>query len=537
MPFPTNPALEAAVIAAAEDDLPRLVYADWLDEHGDPARAAFIRVQCALHDKNPADADYPDLIEQRREAFDGLRRRNDLKPKLPAAVGFHDNLYNPDDDSLSRSYYRGFPYLMGEPADVRDEENAADRFRAALPQLLATTTLRGLNFYGSFSRQLHRILLAAECGRLTALSAQSSERGVVDALVRSPMAGSLRWLGLGLLTDSDVAAMAAAELPFLQRWEAHHGFHGSPEAMSRLVSAEWFAGLHRLLCQFPSQNAGSLWSALAEAPDLHTVQVWGWSTAGGLAPLGTAKPFRSLGRLHLHATTPTEADMNGLIRAKFPKLAVLEVTNAGLRNDGLKKLFTADWFPGLRVLELDCDNLGDQGIVALGKSAAAPHLRSLSLGTSKLRPKAFASLARDFPRLTTLEVKAAHTVKMTPAEMAAFTESLSLPRLRHLTLNGWPLGDAGAVALANNPAAANLTRLDLSHADIGAAGVRAILESPHLQRLVYLNLSSSSGGMDALADLGVLPRLAHCWLPDGVSKAVYGKLVSARGNIFVGGPG
>jgi uncharacterized protein (TIGR02996 family) len=37
----------AAIIAAPTDDLPRLVYADYLDEHGDPARAEFIRVQIA----------------------------------------------------------------------------------------------------------------------------------------------------------------------------------------------------------------------------------------------------------------------------------------------------------------------------------------------------------------------------------------------------------------------------------------------------------------------------------------------------------
>jgi uncharacterized protein (TIGR02996 family) len=33
------------VIAHPDDDTPRLVYADWLDEHGDSARAEFIRVQ------------------------------------------------------------------------------------------------------------------------------------------------------------------------------------------------------------------------------------------------------------------------------------------------------------------------------------------------------------------------------------------------------------------------------------------------------------------------------------------------------------
>jgi uncharacterized protein (TIGR02996 family) len=37
----------AAVLARPDDDLPRLIFADWLDEHGDADRAEFIRLQCA----------------------------------------------------------------------------------------------------------------------------------------------------------------------------------------------------------------------------------------------------------------------------------------------------------------------------------------------------------------------------------------------------------------------------------------------------------------------------------------------------------
>jgi uncharacterized protein (TIGR02996 family) len=36
-----------AIREAPDDDAPRLVYADWLDDHGDPDRAEFIRLQCA----------------------------------------------------------------------------------------------------------------------------------------------------------------------------------------------------------------------------------------------------------------------------------------------------------------------------------------------------------------------------------------------------------------------------------------------------------------------------------------------------------
>jgi uncharacterized protein (TIGR02996 family) len=46
-------ALLTAVFANPADDAPRLVYADWLDEHGEPAQAAFIRAQIELARTDP----------------------------------------------------------------------------------------------------------------------------------------------------------------------------------------------------------------------------------------------------------------------------------------------------------------------------------------------------------------------------------------------------------------------------------------------------------------------------------------------------
>src|SRR5262249_8558143 len=59
-------ALLQAVIDEPHDDMPRLVYADWLDEHEEPARAEFIRVQCSL-DKMPADAPRRRVLLQREQ--------------------------------------------------------------------------------------------------------------------------------------------------------------------------------------------------------------------------------------------------------------------------------------------------------------------------------------------------------------------------------------------------------------------------------------------------------------------------------------
>jgi uncharacterized protein (TIGR02996 family) len=70
-------ALLAAILANPDDDMPRLAYADWLEENGDEDRAEFIRLQCGhagddeaaeeraaeLEDRNRGKwlADYPNL--------------------------------------------------------------------------------------------------------------------------------------------------------------------------------------------------------------------------------------------------------------------------------------------------------------------------------------------------------------------------------------------------------------------------------------------------------------------------------------------
>src|SRR5262249_29199298 len=47
-PVTPQDAFLRAILDAPDDDAPRLVYADWLDEHGETERAEFIRVQITL---------------------------------------------------------------------------------------------------------------------------------------------------------------------------------------------------------------------------------------------------------------------------------------------------------------------------------------------------------------------------------------------------------------------------------------------------------------------------------------------------------
>jgi uncharacterized protein (TIGR02996 family) len=67
-------ALLRAVLDAPDDDVPRLVYADWLDEHGDEAaraRANLIRVQCSLARLTDSAPEREALERRERELLAG----------------------------------------------------------------------------------------------------------------------------------------------------------------------------------------------------------------------------------------------------------------------------------------------------------------------------------------------------------------------------------------------------------------------------------------------------------------------------------
>ena len=72
MPRPPDDeaALLRAIAAAPADDLARLVYADWLEEHGREPRAEFIRLQVELHATYSSKAQFGRLRTRERELLD-----------------------------------------------------------------------------------------------------------------------------------------------------------------------------------------------------------------------------------------------------------------------------------------------------------------------------------------------------------------------------------------------------------------------------------------------------------------------------------
>src|SRR5262245_2568400 len=65
-----------AIRETPDDDVPRLVYADWLDDHGRADRAELIRVQCRLARLPEEERARPTLLAQEQELLRAFSRDN-----------------------------------------------------------------------------------------------------------------------------------------------------------------------------------------------------------------------------------------------------------------------------------------------------------------------------------------------------------------------------------------------------------------------------------------------------------------------------
>jgi uncharacterized protein (TIGR02996 family) len=92
-----------AILSDPDDDAPRLIYADWLDEHGQSERAEFIRVQCEL-----------------ARLLEGDARRKELRTRARCLLAEHGETWcEPLRGLASRcTFRRGFVEHVTVPARV-----------------------------------------------------------------------------------------------------------------------------------------------------------------------------------------------------------------------------------------------------------------------------------------------------------------------------------------------------------------------------------------------------------------------------------
>jgi uncharacterized protein (TIGR02996 family) len=228
-----------AIVERPDDDTPRHVYADWLEENGEPERADFIRLQirawALTHDAwgpSPLSARIQKLYWDNRERW--------AREELPAWL--HKEHYI--------EFRRGFVEGVGTTA-LRAVERAEEMWRTAP---LRALVLRGA---GGRVKAVATCPFLARVTELTLLNRITDED--VIALAGSPFLGRLRELDLSNSQAGDDAARALAACPglaSLARLDLHICRVGDAGALA-LASSPYLGKLERLdlLCNPISHSA------------------------------------------------------------------------------------------------------------------------------------------------------------------------------------------------------------------------------------------------------------------------------------------
>lgn len=323
-------ALLRAICENPREDTPRLAFADWLEEHGRPDRAAFIRTDIALSLRDEWDADRL-RWEERKHDHPGFESGPTHRPPdgRPGWVEAGCGEVNP-------RFRRGFPWGVL----VRD----LGRFRERAAELFANRPIEYLAFRANLP-QLDRFVAEPWFPRLTGFQWATGRYS-------SP---SLR--PLLEARPSHLTELAADALGF------------NPDGLRALVESPLFSNLTRFgVVSRGSQVARVALESLARPPAscrLHSLSIRGDGLNHDLLLLACSLP-ESLRVLDVSGSRITAAAAREFAAARgVSGLRMLTVSGNRLGNDGGAALFTSPHLAGLKVLAAQYCQVGDDALRAL----------------------------------------------------------------------------------------------------------------------------------------------------------------------------
>jgi uncharacterized protein (TIGR02996 family) len=425
------------VIEHPDDDARRLVYADWLQQQGDP-QGELIAVQVQLAhatatERAELETRAKALLDAHGEAWtaalgDGIshvafRRGLAYAARASPSSGPSQGLL----DVLDRAPIRDLGFVGYDRDEDDDDEELSSRL----------ATARDL----AADPRLARVELLATGVRWGADG--------LAALLGSPHLGGLRGLHIA---DPDCQAyageaIAAARLPRLEflalrgDWQGEMGDPGVIALARAELPALRDLALLNVSCAEASARALATSTTLTQ---LHGLDFgWGSYNPNRIGPRGAAAIAGS---------------------ANFAQLRRLILDFNGIGDDGLAALATSPHLGALHYLSLKSASITDEGLRAFASGTGMPALELLEL-----------TYNRD----------------LTHAAIEALAESPRLATLSSLWLRQTGIGADGARAIARSPHAAALRSLNLLECKLGDDGARALLDSPHLAGLTDLQLSGN----------------------------------------------
>jgi len=425
-------ALLAAIFAHPEEDTPRLVYADWLDEQGGKAnaeRAEYIRLECEL-----AQIDEDDISRETSARQKVLSARsNEIEERYRKAWG---------------------AALVGRKGPLRGR-GCFFHFRRGFPG----------NAYAPADRLIAEGDTLFSVAPITELDVTDVAPDNLEPLLERPWMANVRHLTLsGTYNDDDPRP----------DW-------------SELADCPHLCNLNYLWLargQLPKAGGARI-AARNPFPRLRRFMLSENDSDACIAGLFGGPAFGQLEEVYFHKCGMGNAAVKVLARS--PGLAgvrKLSLPNQPLSVAAIRSMLAGRYWANLRELTLWACELGDAEARALAK-AAPTQLRVLNLSMNSIGPRGIAALAAS-PILNRLEVLELSDSPIGDRGIESLLGALRSRNLRRLDLGDCGIGPEGAKALAGCPALAGLLHLTLYSNAIGAEGALALADSPHLGNLEFL---------------------------------------------------
>jgi uncharacterized protein (TIGR02996 family) len=531
-------ALYRAIVRFPEDDTPRLVYADWLQENDRMEEGEFLRTQCQLAVSQPLFDEYPALLDRDEELRMWLKTHvTGPRPTFPGG------LYVDGRDMWWWQSYRGYPRFLEFDGNEHSGTKAMRTLANSIARAFDTLPTRWLVVRDITLSQLTTLLkqpVLAGLSQLTlVLLVSGDEANQAARLVANCRhLRNLRGLALAFtFGDAGCESLARAQFQNLE-WFSPECVEWSATGVNALAEAGWFQELRELtLDDQLSTEALVALSNLKPLSRLYslnlannlTVEDEGWRV------FGESRTFPALTRLQLAGADLRADRLSHVARIKSP---IHDFTAAGtyLQLADIDDFLAAPWIRTLRMLDLSFNGLQPAQTRLVASCKKFTQLRHLSLGFNALGATSLNALTanaalRDLRSLRLLG-NDTHNGGLTPGHFEKFLTKLNMPDLRHLDLSGRPVGATAARKLTDKRFA-SLTRLCLSNARITDSAVSAILASPNLQNLIQLELDGNNlkAGPKLLGDPAVLPALALCSLRDNPIRVTLARKLRARAGI------
>jgi uncharacterized protein (TIGR02996 family) len=465
------------IVAHPDDDAPRLIFADWLEDQGDSARAEFIRVQIERTSLTEWDA-----------------RQVLLRLREGALLEEHGQKWKAELANLKEvswgEFRRGFVATAIFSTFAALGENASACWAAAPIEAIEVPWPRRREPKGCFApiAGLREVSIHASC----------VDHSEVSRLADAPLLSTLRVLNInrcGLGTEGFRRLIASPHLGNLTALRVPENTTGNG-GVSALFDAVSLTAVEELdlseadaygrYGEDPIIDSGGL-EALATWPGMTRVRSLTLS-GNYVGQEGLRALLRSPHTIGLKELVLRGSGLTGEAMQEFDdarpelQLDVLDLGENLLRDLGAMDLATAPCLRELKVLELDRCELPLSAARRLAKAKFLGSLRRLNVDSNSFGPEGLHALLEKKPNEL-------HTLQMVDND----------------------LGDKGVSLLAKSPASNKLLEVNLAENGLGDRAAKALSTSEQLRNLLILRLGYtliSRPAAEALAGSPLGKRLA-----------------------------